>query len=154
MLFEKEGYCGTGHFAQLKTCRGAVLPSASLLNLTKPLPAAYRAGASRRVGAAGGVAGGGGGAGYAGRGFAGAAGHDRAGIPSNIWTLLESLDQGLAEPEWCPPAGAAGAEQPLGGADAFDGGGAGAGPLRGKGAARRARHAGAAEAALAAAEVD
>ena len=32
VLFEREGYCGTGHFAQLRSCRGAVLPSAALLN--------------------------------------------------------------------------------------------------------------------------
>merc|ERR1711903_222302 len=30
VLFEREGYCGTGHFAQLRSCRGAVLPSAAL----------------------------------------------------------------------------------------------------------------------------
>lgn len=157
VLFEKEGYCGTGHFAQLGTCRGAVLPSAALLNLTKPLPAAYRAAKARRPDAHPLATGAAGGAGYSGRRFGGAEGHARDGIPSNIWTLLEVLDGELAEPEWLPTAATGAAVQPAGVTASFENafwGGEPGGKAMGKAAARRARHASALEAKLAAAEVD
>ena len=138
VLFEREGYCGTGHFAQLRSCRGAVLPSAALLNLTRPLPAAYRLSAAGSHGARAATA-----AGldtFYGRGGGGANPYgsmrrQHAGLPANIWTLLEIMDAELKEPEWEQP----GAEPSRGEADADEGEG-GAVLMTGK-ARRRARQA-------------
>ena len=109
VLFEREGYCGTGHFAQLRSCRGAVLPAAALLNLTRPLPAAYRLSAAGSHGARAAAAAGlkapmvdssslsiGGGLSTMRK--------MHAGLPANIWTLLETMDAELKEPEWVQPA--------------------------------------------------
>jgi len=52
VVFEKESFCGTGHFAQLRSCRAAILPSSSLLNLSRPLPYALRSEISKKGSAA------------------------------------------------------------------------------------------------------
>ena len=107
VLFEREGYCGTGHFAQLHSCRGAVLPASALLNLTKPLPAAYRlsttSGERLRSSAAAMPSGGGGGV-VSSSATAALARRAVGGIPANIWSLLEDLEPEIREPEYVPGA--------------------------------------------------
>jgi hypothetical protein len=162
VLFEREGYCGTGHFAQLRSCRGAVLPNAALLNLSRPLPAAYRLSVSAGHGGAAvgfGVLSGGGGTAGAPLGGGGLASMRRqhAGLPANIWTLLEAEDAELREPEWLPtvPSGSSGATDFITGA--IDGMADGSTVVRGgsgKQARRRAARDAVAEAALLAAEID
>ena len=44
VVFEREAFCGTGHFASLRSCRAAVLPAGALLNISRPLPHALRPG--------------------------------------------------------------------------------------------------------------
>ena len=67
VLLEREGFCNTGRFAKLRTMRSAVLPSAALLNLSRPPlargpAAAAAAAAAASYGASLRAAGGGGGA--------------------------------------------------------------------------------------------
>mmetsp|Transcript_38699 Transcript_38699/g.93948 ORF Transcript_38699/g.93948 Transcript_38699/m.93948 type:complete len:166 (-) Transcript_38699:446-943(-) len=44
VIFERESFCSTGHFASLQTCRAAVVSANSLLNISRPLPHALRPG--------------------------------------------------------------------------------------------------------------
>lgn len=46
VVFEREFFCGTGHFASLSTCRAAVVSACALLNISRPLPHALRPGTS------------------------------------------------------------------------------------------------------------
>eukprot|EP00965_Chrysotila_dentata_P003983 129461-Pleurochrysis_carterae.AAC.3 len=41
VIFEREGFCSTGHFARLKTHRAAVVPASALLNLSRPPRGAF-----------------------------------------------------------------------------------------------------------------
>ena len=84
VLWEREGFCTSGRFAQLKSMRAAVLPMAALLNLTRtPLSPRQRAGAAAAALGIniGGVGGGAGGAQSLGKRYEGA--------PSNMWLLLD-----------------------------------------------------------------
>jgi len=53
VMFEREGLCSRGHFAQLSTRRAAVLPASALLNLTRPPREKASARASASAGAFG-----------------------------------------------------------------------------------------------------
>lgn len=48
MIFEHDGFCSFGHFSRLSTSRAAVVPAASLLNLSRPPRAAAEASADAR----------------------------------------------------------------------------------------------------------
>lgn len=78
VLFEKEGFCTAGRFAQLKTMRAALLPSAALLNLSrKPLARSklLAQSAQQALGAGLGAA---------------ALGKRYEGAPNNMWLLLDA----------------------------------------------------------------
>lgn len=48
VIFEHEGFCSFGHFSRLRTSRAAVVPAASLLNLSRPPRAAAEAASDAR----------------------------------------------------------------------------------------------------------
>ena len=81
VLFEREGFCNTGRFAQLRTMRSAVLPAAALLNLSRP--PLTRGHAAAVAAAAAGLRG-------AGGGGAAALGKRYEGAPSNMFLLLDA----------------------------------------------------------------